>query len=98
MHFRKPDTTETPTATRPLAPPQDRVTFAVVVCVISVGHAGRYFYARREESLQTVPVLQTRLLREVWSFTKELLQDVSLRACLAHADCRSSSLSTRRRS
>ena len=48
-----------------------------MVCVVSVGHAGRYFYARREESLQTVPVLQTRLLREVWSFTKELLQDVS---------------------
>jgi predicted RNase H-related nuclease YkuK (DUF458 family) len=44
---------------------RERVTFAVVVCVVSVGHAGRYFYARLEQSLHTVPVLQTRLLREV---------------------------------
>jgi len=42
-----------------------RVTFAIAVCVVSVGHAGRYFYARIEQSLNSVPVLQTRLLREV---------------------------------
>lgn len=41
------------------------VTFAIVVCVVSIGHAGRYFYARLEQSLHTVPALQTRLLREV---------------------------------
>jgi predicted RNase H-related nuclease YkuK (DUF458 family) len=44
---------------------QERVTFAIVVCVVSIGHAGRYFYARLEQSLHTVPVLQTRLVREV---------------------------------
>ena len=44
---------------------KDRVTFAIAVCVVSVGHAGRYFYARLEQSLNSVPVLQMRLLREV---------------------------------
>ena len=43
----------------------DRVVFATVVCVISRGHAGRYFYSRLVEKKLHYPVLQTRLLREV---------------------------------
>ena len=43
----------------------ERVVFATVVCVISRGHAGRYFYARLVEPKRMYPVLQTRLLREV---------------------------------
>jgi predicted RNase H-related nuclease YkuK (DUF458 family) len=42
-----------------------RVVFATVVCVISRGNAGRYFYARLVEPKRYYPVLQTRLLREV---------------------------------
>ena len=42
-----------------------RVVFATVVCVISRGKAGRYFYARLIEPKRHYPVLQTRLLREV---------------------------------
>ena len=41
------------------------VVFATVVCVISPGKAGRYFYARLVEPHRLFPVLQTRLLREV---------------------------------
>jgi len=42
-----------------------RIIFAIVVCVINPGHAGRYYYSRQSEECTRYPVLQTRLLREV---------------------------------
>ncbi len=43
----------------------DRVVFAIAVCLYSVGNAGRYYYTRFEQQRSHFPVLQTRLLREV---------------------------------
>jgi len=42
-----------------------RIVFAIVVCVIQPGNAGRYYYSRHCEARTLYPVLQTRLLREV---------------------------------
>ena len=73
-------------ATRPQGGHQ--VIFATVVCVISRGHAGRYFYARLSEPKRQYPVLQTRLLREVELSlsTAELLTAHDIEVATVHCD------------
>lgn len=66
----------------------NRVVFATVVCVISKGRAGRYFFARSIERKRLYPVLQTRLLREVELSlaTAELLTANDIDVKMVHCD------------
>ena len=65
-----------------------RVVFATVICVISRGGGGRYFYARKIEPHRFYPALQTRLLREVeFSLeTAELLTSNDIDVETVHCD------------